>query len=115
MKPNFLKSVLKNTLEKITTTLHKKSIEYVRNKNPMHNFEQGAKITGQIREKVLFGFALKHHISIADMRDDIEKGLIPSKEKVEEKFNDAIIYLILEKASMLNRIEEKNGFRNAKK
>lgn len=64
----------------------------------MHNFEQGAKITGQIREKVLFGFALKHHISIADMRDDIEKGLIPTKEKVEEKFNDAIIYLILEKA-----------------
>lgn len=45
MKPNFLKSVLKNTLEKITTTLHKKSIEYVRNENPMHNFEQGAKIT----------------------------------------------------------------------
>ena len=104
MKPEFLTKVLTETLDSIKQTLGVKAIEYVRNNNAMHNFDEGAKITGQTREKVLYGFALKHHISIADIRNDIEQNKLPTAETVNEKFNDAINYLILEKASVLERI-----------
>ncbi|AGO48754.1 hypothetical protein Phi46:3_gp010 [Cellulophaga phage phi46:3] len=108
MKKEFFKTVLKNTIDSVQETLGVKAMEYVRNDNAMHNFDVGARITGSSREQVLYGFALKHHISIQDIRDDIEKGILPSKEKVEEKYNDAINYLILEKASVLERIENNN-------
>lgn len=106
MKKEFFKKVLQETLETISETLGVKAMEYVRNNDAMHNFNTGAKMTGQIREKVLAGFALKHQISIADIRNDIEKGKLPSKEVIDEKFGDAINYLILEKASILDRIEQ---------
>ena len=70
----------------------------------MHNFEVAARISASTREKALFGMALKHHVSIADMRNDIEKGIYPTREQINEKFGDAINYLILEKASMLDTI-----------
>lgn len=107
MKKEYFKKVLNETIEGIKHTLGVKAMEYMRNDNAMHNFDVGAKITGQTREKVIFGFALKHNISIADIRNDIEKGKLPSKEIVEEKFGDAINYLILEKASILDKIENK--------
>lgn len=104
MKPEFFKKVLEDTLENTHLTLGVKAMEYVRNDNAMHNFDEGARMTGQTREKVLYGMALKHHISIADIRNDIEAGKLPSIRLVDEKFGDAINYLILEKASILHRI-----------
>ena len=108
MTKEFFKKVLNETLESISHTLGIKAMEYIRNGDAMHNFNIGSQMTGQTREKVIYGFALKHHISINDMRNDIEKGIIPTKEKVEEKYNDAINYFILEKASVLERIEKEN-------
>lgn len=111
----FFNSVLLDTINSIQETLSIKADEYLRNDNPMHNFEQGAKITNQTREKVLFGFALKHHISINDMRDDLDKGELPTRDKVIEKFDDAINYLILEKASFLDRVQQETyDINNAK-
>ena len=107
MKPEFFKKVLEETLQSTQHVMGVKAMEYVRNNNAMHNFDVGARKTGVIREKVLYGFALKHHISIDDMRNDIEKGILPTKEAVNEKFGDAINYLILEKASVLDRIENR--------
>ena len=40
------------------------------------------------------------------MVDDLEKGILPSKEAIEEKFNDNLIYLILKKASIIDRINK---------
>lgn len=108
MTRKFFKNVLKQTLKNTHKTLGVKAMEYVRNDNAMHNFDVGAKMTGQIREKVLHGFALKHHISIADIRNDIEEGKLPTIDLVNEKFGDAINYLILEKASILDKIEKSN-------
>jgi len=90
----------------IKETLVNKGREYRRNNNPMHNFDVGALMTGEIREKVIYSMALKHTISIADMRNDLVKGILPKKEVVEEKYTDAINYLILEKASILARLPE---------
>ncbi len=96
--------VVENTLKHARNVLVIKAHEYVRNNDPFHNFNVGARITGQTRERVLHGFALKHQISLMDMRDDLERGVLPSEEKVNEKFGDMINYLIIEKASMLERI-----------
>lgn len=108
MKKQFFKDVLDQTIESIKQTLGVKAMEYVRNDNAMHNFDVGARITGQTREKVLYGFALKHHISIDDIRNDLENGKLPTIDMVNEKFGDAINYLILEKASILHKINQQN-------
>ena len=97
--------VVTDTLEEVKELLIVKGKEYRRNDNVYHNFDQGAKIKGITSEKVLDGFLLKHEISIADMTDDLDKGILPNKEKVEEKFNDNIIYLLIKKAMILNRLK----------
>ena len=98
-----------DTLEHIKNLLIVKGVEYRREKNVFHNFEEGAKRTGLIREKVLDGMLLKHEISIADMTNDLEKGILPKVNTVNEKFDDNIIYLLLKKASIVDRIDNKSN------
>lgn len=98
--------IIEQTLKDIRTILIEKGKEYRRFNNPYHNFEQGAKRTGIIREKILDGFMLKHEISIADMTNDLAtKNRLPKADTVHEKFNDNIIYLLIKKAMLLDRIE----------
>ena len=94
-------NTIKNTLESIKDLLIVKSKEYRRKKNPYHNFEVGAKKTGKTRIEILRGFALKHSISIDDMIEDLENGTPPNVEKVNEKYNDLITYLLIEKSMMI--------------
>lgn len=104
-KEALFNQVVSDTLEQIKETLLIKGKEYRRNNNPFHNFEEGARIKGITREKVLDGMLLKHEISINDMTNDLDNNILPSEEIVNEKFNDNIIYLILKKASILDRIK----------
>lgn len=105
MTEETFEKIVDDTLNKIRETLVIKGKEYRRNNNPFHNFDIGAQRSGLIREKVLDGFLLKHEISIADITNDLEKNILPSKAIVDEKFGDNIIYLILKKASILDRID----------
>lgn len=100
----FFDDIINDTLSQIRETLIVKGKEYRRNNNPFHNFDVGAIKKQTIREKVLDGMLLKHEISIDDMTNDIEKGILPSISTVNEKFNDNIIYLMLKKASILDRV-----------
>jgi len=70
-----------------------------------HNFDVGAQRSGLIREKVLDGFLLKHEISIADITNDLEKGILPESYVLDEKFGDNVIYLILKIACIIDKIE----------
>jgi hypothetical protein len=106
MTENRFEQIVDETLNQIKSTLIEKGREYRRNNDPFHNFNQGARITGLIREKVLDGMLLKHEVSIADMTDDLVKNILPKIETVEEKFGDNLIYLILKKASIIDKIEQ---------
>jgi hypothetical protein len=99
---------IEETISQLQETLLVKGKEYRRNGNPFHNFEEGARKENKTREEVLHGFALKHEISISDMRNDLSKGIMPKVEQVNEKFNDLIIYLLIEKASILDKLQLKN-------
>ena len=105
MTDNRFEQLVNDTLNQIKDTLLIKGKEYKRNDNIFHNFEEGSKRTGLIREKVLDGMLLKHEISIADITNDLEKGILPKIETIEEKFGDNLIYLILKKASIIDKIE----------
>ena len=106
MTENRFEQIVDETLNQIKETLIVKGKEYRRNNDPFHNFNVGSRITGLIREKVLDGMLLKHEISIADMTNDLVDGKLPTKELLDEKFGDNIIYLIIKKASIIDKIEQ---------
>ena len=101
--------VVDKTLTSIRNLLITKGKEYRRYGDVYHNFEDGAVRTGLIREKVLDGFLLKHEVSINDMTNDLVEGILPTEEKVEEKFNDNLIYLLIKKAMILDTIHNEGG------
>ena len=105
MEEKDFQRVLTQRLQKIEQTLGQKAKEYAVKGDKLHNFNVGARITGQIREKVLWGFALKHYISFLDILDNVEKGKLPTEEMVDQKIGDLINYLVLVEASLKDRID----------
>jgi hypothetical protein len=91
-------------LKKIEQTLGQKAKEYAAEGDKLHNFNVGARITGQTREKVLWGFALKHYISFLDILENLDKGKLPTEAMVDEKIGDLINYLVLVEASLKDRL-----------
>ena len=100
-------NIIENTIKELKDLLLIKGKEYRRNNNPYHNFEIGSIMNGNTREEVLQGFLLKHIISINDMREDFKKGINPSINKVNEKYNDILIYFMIEKAMMIENCNMK--------
>lgn len=105
MSEERFEEIVDKFLTDIKETLIIKGKEYRRNKNPFHNFDMGALKSGLIREKVLDGFLLKHEVSIADITNDLEQGILPTTKVLDEKFGDNVIYLILKMASIIDKIE----------
>jgi len=99
-------AVIANTLQQLQELLLIKGKEYRRDNNPYHNFERGAQMTDLTREEVLQGFLRKHLISVEDMRNDSCIGTYHSEEKINEKYNDILIYFMIEKAMMLENTKE---------
>ncbi len=96
---------LEQRLQRITDTLDKKGKEYAYIDNVFVNFEDGAEITGDCREKVIFNYMLKHLVSVIQIVRDANTYTYPTKKVIEEKFGDLINYLILIEASLLEQIE----------
>lgn len=88
---------INNTLEKIKELFLVKGKEYRRNNNPFHNFDVGSLMTGQTPQRVLNGFLLKHLISYNDILNDFDKGIKPTDYMIEEKFNDILVYFLIQK------------------
>lgn len=100
--------IVEDRLNKIGKTLIEKGKEYRRNNDPLHNFRVAAKVNNTTEEKALWGFAVKHYVSFLDMLNDIEKGVLPTKEHVDEKIGDLVNYLILTEACIKEKINIKS-------
>ena len=96
--------VIKQTLAACKEVMISKGREYRRNNDPFHNFNQGAKLTGKTREEVIWGFALKHFISVQDIKADMLQGKMPTEALLNEKYGDLLNYLLIEKASIMSKI-----------
>lgn len=84
----------------IQSVLQKKGAEYANDKDVFHNFEEGTKMSfHNTREMVAWEYMMKHMISIKDM---ISSKQAFSEHTIREKFGDAINYLILMEAMMLD-------------
>ena len=86
------------TIERLKTLLLIKGKEYRRNNDPYHNFNEGAKLIGFRPMTVLSCFRLKHVISIADLQKDFEQGKEVSEAQVNEKYDDILVYTLIELA-----------------
>lgn len=105
----FYETALDDILKYLKITLSAKSEEYVRNEDFMHSFNQGAKKTGEVRERIIEQFRLKHEISREDIIQDIENNCeIPDTGYLVEKYGDIINYYILELMSVLHRRTKQN-------
>lgn len=89
--------------DKIKNVLTEKAKEYATDKDRLHNFNRGAEIMHEAREKVIHAFMMKHFISYLDMIDGVALGKKYSNEYVDEKLGDIINYFILIEASIKDR------------
>lgn len=96
--------LVQQRVQKVQQTLVVKGKEYRRNNDPLHNFRVAAKVNNTTEEKALWGFAVKHYVSFLDILNDIERGILPKEEVVDEKIGDLINYLILCEASIKEKI-----------
>ena len=78
-----------------------KGQEYSRGGDRLHNFKKAAAIEKCTPEKALLGMAMKHIVSIMDMVDDLPD--LPGQNTQDEKFTDAINYLLLLEALIEER------------
>lgn len=99
-------SYVAKRLSDIELSLVTKGREYSRNNDRLHNFNEGSKITGQSRERVLDGFLMKHLISYRDILDDIDKKVNIDPNYIKEKFGDIINYFILQEIQCLERYKQ---------
>ena len=93
------------TIVRLMTLLLIKGEEYRRNNDPYHNFNEGAKLMGVRPMTVLNFFRLKHVISIADLQKDFEDKKHVSAHQINEKYDDILVYTLIELAYSENENE----------
>ena len=93
------------TIERLKTLFLIKGKEYRRNNDPYHNFNEGAKLMNVRPMTVLNFFRLKHVISIADLQKDFEDKKHVSAHQINEKYDDILVYTLIELAYTENENE----------
>ena len=93
------------TIVRLRTLLLIKGEEYRRNNDPYNNFNEGAKLMGVRPMTVLNFFRLKHVISIADLQKDFEDKKHVSVHQINEKYDDILVYTLIELAYSENENE----------
>lgn len=86
-----------------------KSKEYASDEDRLFNFKQPTTMMNTNQAKVCLWYDMKHIASLAKMAEDVDKGIIPTKELLDEKVGDYINYGLLFYSNMLEIIEKSNG------
>ena len=104
MKAAQFDSILVDQIESIRRVLASKRAEYApTDDDRLHNFRKAAALTGQSLAGAAWGMAMKHIVSVADIVEQADKGKVASREMLDEKIGDAINYLILIKACLIEQ------------
>lgn len=103
MKDEEFALIVQQTFSECANVLAPKGIEYARGGDRLHNFRAASEISGRSPEQELVSFWLKHVVSIKDMADDVANGKLPSDELMREKTGDAINYMVLLRALIIER------------
>lgn len=97
----FEQEVLRRRLSLIERTLASKAAEYATD-DRLHNFKRAAAMLEDFPESACVGFMTKHLVSVLDIVDRLP--VVPTREMIDEKIGDAINYLILLEALLVERI-----------
>lgn len=100
---SFYEKELALTLESIKNKLGIKGEEYSTSTDKFHNFNEGAIRLKCTPERCLEAYNTKHLVSYSDMLDNLDKGIVPSDEYIDEKLGDIINYFILQKIQLKQR------------
>jgi len=95
--------IVNDRVQKIQTILTKKGQEYGAI-DRLHNFRVAARIDNETMLEAAWGMFKKHLVSIMDIKDALQT---PSIEMINEKFGDAINYLILMEAILIEEIQRR--------
>jgi hypothetical protein len=106
MNTEKFKEAIEKHIGQINSNLLAKAKEYASDADRLHNFNRASGITGECREKALFGFALKHLVSTMDIIDDVNKGKLPTQAMLDEKLGDLGTYIALLHASIQDRLNQ---------
>ena len=98
-------NVVNQRCEKIVKILTSKAKEYASDTDRLHNFKVAARTLNCTPERALLGMMMKHQVSVMDLIDNIDKGLIPSEPMIEEKLGDFCNYIILLEALFKERLQ----------
>ena len=108
MKTDDFNKIVESQLEHIRQVLVKKADEYNLEEDRLGFFKRAATFAQTTPEKALYGFLLKHLVSLNDM---VVSGKQYSKELWLEKITDIENYLVL----LLGLLEDDNMFKSTKK
>ena len=98
--------VVNTRISKIQSILISKSKEYSSDTDRLHNFKVAAKLASgpETPEQALWGMLRKHLVSVIDIVEGTGRGVIPTDALRDEKIGDAINYLILLEALLIERL-----------
>lgn len=103
------REVLERRFKLTEDVLANKSREYSSGEDKLHNFRVAAGYISGQPEQALWGFLVKHLVSIGDMIAELEDTSPDiSREKWDEKVGDAINYLCLLDALIAERVERRD-------
>lgn len=98
MKEKEFQSIFNDQVTYCERMLFRKGLEYAMENDRLHNFKVAAALQGETQIQALGGMMAKHIVSIYDM---IGSNKTYSTEMWDEKIGDAINYLILLKAILI--------------
>lgn len=105
MKTERFENILSERLKKCIDTLSVKANEYA-TEDRLHNFKVAAQLQNCTPITALAGMMAKHTVSVYDLVERQENGLVVTKEMWDEKIGDHINYLLLLDALITEKFDE---------
>jgi len=92
MNHNEFSALVDRRYKRSLEVLSRKAREYASANDRFHNFNVAGAAKGETPEQALWGFYMKHWVSVQDM---VQSGETPDQAWIDEKMGDSINYLLL--------------------